>query len=83
MFRFDSLSEVKLLKNVKSISMIMRGRTADEDIFDRELGVVDPGGERDQSLFYAENLRKMLCSGLTRNHWGNGLPTIHLCFQRC
>lgn len=83
MFRFDSLSEVRLLKNVQTIALVMRSgeKSADQAAISREMGVMSPADETGDSLFYAENLRKMLCTGLTRSHWGNGLPSVQLLFQ--
>ena len=81
-FRFDSLSEVRLLRNVQTIALVLRrGRECTDDIsLDREMGVVNTASERRDSLFYAENLRKMLYTGLTRSHWGNGVPSVQLRF---
>jgi hypothetical protein len=81
-FRFDSLSEVRLLRNVQTIALVLRrGREGGDDVcLDREMGVVSAAGERRDSLFYAENLRKMLYTGLTRSHWGNGIPSVQLRF---
>jgi hypothetical protein len=84
-FRFDSLSEVRLLKNVRSISLVLRrGReSADELTLHDDMDVLraaHDGGERRDSLFYAENLRMMLYTGVTRSHWGNGVPSVQLQF---
>lgn len=83
-FRFDSLSEVRLLKNVQTIALVLqRGRESAEEVGLREPGsvtVASEGTERRDSLFYAENLRMMLYTGLAKGHWGNGVPSVQLQF---
>jgi hypothetical protein len=84
-FRFDSLSEVRLLKNVRKIALVLRsGRDSVDDLmFHDELGVLrqtHESGERRDSLFYAENLRMMLFTSLIKGHWGNGVPSVELRF---
>lgn len=84
-FRFDSLSEVKLLKNVQTIALVLRrGRDGGDDLaLEDDMGVLRPAdeaGQRRDSLFYAEHLITMLYSGLHRTHWGNGVPHVALRF---
>lgn len=84
-FRFDSLSEVRLLKNVRTIALVLRREreSADELALPNEINVLraaHEGGERRDSFFYAENLRMMLHTGVTKSHWRNGVPSVRLQF---
>jgi hypothetical protein len=83
-FRFDSLSEVRLLENLRTVALVMRkggdkGSRTDAVELDMEMGWVSAGGERRESLFYVENLRKTLEAGV-RSHWGKGIPNVQLWF---
>lgn len=83
-FRFDSLSELRLLENLRTVALVMQRERDDEPEDsesggDTEMRLAAAAGERRDSLFYVENLRKTLEAGV-RSHWGGGVPTVQLWF---
>jgi hypothetical protein len=92
-FRFDSLSEVRLMPNLQAIALVMpkessgageergegEGEDADGRGLERERGALVR--EFSDSLWYVENLRQTLESGV-RKHWGDGMPSVQLWFSR-
>jgi hypothetical protein len=83
-FRFDSLSELRLLENLRTVALVMQrerdeGPVDSEPEGDTEMRLAAAAGERRDNLFYVENLRKTLEAGV-RSHWGGGVPTVQLWF---
>lgn len=91
-FRFDSLSEVRLLENLRTVALVMRkgrGTGVDGIEFDGERALAASGLERREGLFYVENLRKTLEASVKRHwdrtsagcHFEGGIPSVQLWFR--
>ena len=85
-FRYESLSELQWMRNLKTIALIMPkdtgiNRRPVEGGEDGKL-VVDGdtsffSDELRHAYFYVEGLRKDLKKG-EREHWGNGIPNVQM-----
>lgn len=88
MFRYESLSELQWMRNLKNIALIMPKETGlqtrgheDGDGGDRLIvGAADTNlfsAEIRHSYWYVECLRRELEKGESE-HWGNGVPNVQM-----